>query len=64
MLRRFRRGFIFTYLIRKIFGLILGVAGIALIVETLPTYLWLVILGLFFIWCGWLIYGVDRKRWI
>ncbi len=49
---------------RKAAGLVLAVAGIALIVETLPTYLWLVLVGILFIWTGWLLFGVDRRRWI
>ena len=51
-------------LVRKVAGLVLAVAGIGLLVETLPTYLWLGLLGFVFIWCGWVLYGVDRRRWI
>lgn len=49
---------------RKAAGLILAVAGVGLIVETLPTYLLLIMLGLACIWCGWMLFGVDRRRWI
>jgi len=63
MRRRWRfRGISLT--VRKAAGLILGVAGIGLIVETLPTYLLLVLLGILFIFSGWMLFGVDRRRWI
>ncbi len=51
-------------LCRKAVGLLLAVAGIALIIETLPTHLWLVLLGTFFIRLGWGLYGADRRRWL
>ncbi|HHX76845.1 MAG TPA: hypothetical protein GX697_00635 [Firmicutes bacterium] len=50
-------------LTRKIVGLLLAVAGIALIVETLPTYVLLVGVGVFFIWGGWAVYARDQRRW-
>ncbi len=49
---------------RKGAGLILAAAGVGLIVETLPTYLLLILLGLLFIFSGWMLFGVDRRRWI
>ncbi len=49
---------------RKAAGLILAAAGVGLIVETLPTYLLLILLGLLFIFSGWMLFGVDRRRWI
>jgi membrane-bound ClpP family serine protease len=50
--------------IRKGAGLLLAVVGIALIVETMPTYLWLGLMGIALVWWGWMLFGVDRRRWI
>ncbi len=50
-------------LTRKIVGLLMAVAGIALIIETLPTYVLLVGVGVVFIWSGWAVYARDRRRW-
>lgn len=50
--------------VRKGAGLLLAVVGIAIIVETMPTYLLLGVIGVALIWGGWMLFGVDRRRWI
>lgn len=50
--------------VRKGAGLLLAVAGVGIIVETMPTYFWLGFMGITLIWWGWMLFGVDRRRWI
>jgi hypothetical protein len=59
--RRFRG---VNLVVRKAAGLLLAAAGVGLIVETLPTYLLLLVLGILFVSGGWMLFGVDRRRWI
>ncbi|MEW5921145.1 MAG: hypothetical protein AB1796_09445 [Bacillota bacterium] len=40
-------------------GVIIAVAGLILIVKTLPLYLWPLLLGLLLIWLGWRLYAVN-----
>ncbi|EEG77195.1 hypothetical protein [Dethiobacter alkaliphilus] len=47
-------------LLRKVAGLVLAVAGIAIVIDSLPTYLWILLLGFGLIWAGWLMFRVER----
>jgi|LFRM01.1.fsa_nt_gb hypothetical protein len=49
--------------LRRIGGVILGVAGVALVVRVLPLYLWPLVLGVVLIWAGWQLYIYDRSYW-
>ncbi len=44
---------------RKIAGLILAAAGIGIVIDTLPSHLWFILLGIFLIWFGWNLYQLD-----
>lgn len=46
-------------LVRKLTGLLLAAAGIGIIYETLPAYLWLILGGGFLIWLGWSLFQLD-----
>ncbi|NLM46883.1 MAG: hypothetical protein GX200_08795 [Firmicutes bacterium] len=54
------RGFAAASLVRKLAGLALAVAGIALVINTLPGYLWILLLGFGLIWAGWLVFRAER----
>lgn len=45
--------------LQKSGGIIIAVFGIALIVKTLPFYLFTLLLGLMLIWLGWRLYAVN-----
>ncbi len=45
--------------VRKLTGLLLAAAGIGIIYETLPAYLWLILGGFFLIWFGWNLFQLD-----
>jgi|GEM_PF-4656202 len=42
---------------RRILGIIMAVAGIALIIDKVPVFLWWVVLGVGLILSGWRIYA-------
>ncbi|NMB42217.1 MAG: hypothetical protein GX996_09850 [Firmicutes bacterium] len=46
--------------LRKCGGVFVAVAGIALVVNTLPLYLWPLFLGFLLIWMGWRLYMVNH----
>jgi fatty acid desaturase len=48
-------------IIRRLFGLILAVAGIGLVAGTLPGFVWMLLLGAALIWVGWVVF---RQRHI
>jgi glucose dehydrogenase len=54
------RAFGAVSLVRKAAGLALAVAGIAVIINTLPGYLWILLLGFGLIWAGWLVFRAER----
>lgn len=54
-----RRFSIFS-LVRKLAGITLAVAGIAVVINTLPTYIWILLLGGGLIWAGWLVFCLER----
>ncbi|HHT45836.1 MAG TPA: hypothetical protein GX004_00895 [Firmicutes bacterium] len=45
--------------IQKCSGIVIAVTGITLIVNTLPFYLWPLLLGCFLVWMGWHLYAVK-----
>ena len=47
-------------LVRKVAGLALAVAGIAIVIDSLPGYLWILLLGFGLIWAGWLVFRMER----
>jgi glucose dehydrogenase len=47
-------------LIRKVIGLALAVAGIAIVIDTLPGYIWIMLIGCGLIWAGWMVFRVER----
>ena len=49
-----------TSLFRKIAGLALAVAGIAIVIDSLPTFVWILILGFGLIWAGWVMFRMER----
>jgi len=55
-LRRHRR----LAALKKALGVGMAVAGIALIVKTLPVFLWPLLLGLVLVWLGWTLYAVNN----
>lgn len=50
-----RRGTI----LRKSGGVVLAVAGAAMVIRVIPLYLWPLLLGAFLIWGGWQLYTYD-----
>ncbi|NLZ92793.1 MAG: hypothetical protein GX922_02055 [Firmicutes bacterium] len=54
------RTFRASALVRKITGLALAVTGIAVVINTLPKYLWLLIVGFGLIWVGWILFRMER----
>ncbi|NLA10953.1 MAG: hypothetical protein GX883_02370 [Firmicutes bacterium] len=46
--------------LRKGSGIVLAVAGTALVIRVLPLYLWPLALGALLIWGGWQLYIYDR----
>jgi glucose dehydrogenase len=47
-------------MVRKFAGLALAVAGIAIVIDILPGYLWILLLGFGLIWAGWLVFRMER----
>ncbi|NLZ38146.1 MAG: hypothetical protein GX893_00875 [Firmicutes bacterium] len=47
-------------LVRKVTGLVFAVAGITIVINTLPKYLWLLVVGFGLIWVGWIIFRQER----
>jgi hypothetical protein len=47
-------------LLRKIVGLALAVAGIAIVIDSLPGYIWILLLGGGLIWAGWSVFRMER----
>lgn len=47
-------------LVRKVAGLALAVAGIAIVIDSLPGYVWILLSGFGLIWAGWLVFRVER----
>ncbi|HOB29203.1 MAG: hypothetical protein WAQ32_05870 [Dethiobacteria bacterium] len=47
-------------ILRKSGGIILAVAGAALVIRVIPFYLWPLLLGALLIWGGWQLYIYDR----
>jgi bacteriorhodopsin len=47
-------------LVRKVAGLALAVAGIAIVIDSLPGYVWILVLGFGLIWGGWLVFRMER----
>jgi hypothetical protein len=54
------RNYGFSALVRKIAGLALAVAGIAIVIDSLPGYLWILLLGFALIWGGWIVFRMER----
>ena len=50
-------------LLRKSGGVVLAVAGAALVIRMIPLYLWPLFLGALLIWGGWQLYIYDRYSW-
>lgn len=40
---------------KKLLGLLMAVAGLLMVVKTLPVWLWFAVLGCGLIWLGWFI---------
>jgi len=55
-LRIFRAAALF----RRLLGLALAVAGIAIVANSLPGYVWIFLLGTGLIWFGWLLFRMER----
>lgn len=49
-----------TALVRKVAGVAFAVAGIAIVIDTLPAYLWVLLVGFGLIWAGWLVFRMER----
>jgi hypothetical protein len=47
-------------LFRKVIGLALAVAGIAIVIDSLPGYIWILLLGGALIWAGWSVFRMER----
>lgn len=47
-------------MVRKFAGLALAVAGFAIVIDFLPGYIWILLLGFGLIWAGWLVFKVER----
>ncbi len=47
-------------LVRKAVGLALAVAGIAVVVDYLPGYIWVLLLGFALVWAGWWIFRLEK----
>jgi len=47
-------------LLRRFIGLALAVAGIAIVIDSLPGYLWVLLLGFGLIWAGWAMFRMQR----
>lgn len=47
-------------LVRRVLGLVLAVAGIAIVVNSLPGFVWVLIFGCSLIWAGWVMYRMER----
>ncbi|NLM53245.1 MAG: hypothetical protein GX197_10555 [Firmicutes bacterium] len=47
-------------LVRKVVGLALAVAGIAIVIDSLPPYLLIIFIGIGLIWAGWLVFRMER----
>jgi glucose dehydrogenase len=47
-------------MVRKVAGLALAVAGIAIVIDSLPGFVWILLLGFGLIWAGWLMFQVER----
>jgi hypothetical protein len=47
-------------LVRKIAGLALAVSGIGIVINNLPRYIWILLLGFGLIWAGWLVFKKER----
>jgi hypothetical protein len=47
-------------LLRKVLGLALAVAGIAIVVDFLPGYIWILLLGFALVWAGWWVFRLER----
>jgi len=47
-------------LVRKAVGLALAVAGIAIVIDSLPPFLLIILLGIGLIWAGWLVFRMER----
>ena len=43
-------------IIRRLFGLVLAVAGIGLIAGTMPGFVWILLLGAALVWIGWVVF--------
>lgn len=47
-------------LLRKLVGLSLAVAGIAIVINNLPGYIWILLLGCGLVWGGWMMFRLER----
>ncbi|MGI6658123.1 MAG: hypothetical protein ACOX4N_01690 [Dethiobacteraceae bacterium] len=54
------RTFRVSTLVRKIAGLALAVSGIGIVINNLPRYIWILLLGFGLIWAGWLVFKKER----
>ncbi|MDW7651041.1 MAG: hypothetical protein SCM57_06885, partial [Bacillota bacterium] len=54
------RNFGLISIVRKVAGLALAVAGIAIVIDSLPGYVWILLLGFGLVWAGWLMFRMER----
>lgn len=47
-------------LLRKVFGVVLAVAGFTIVVDSLPGYIWILLLGFALVWAGWSVFRLER----
>lgn len=54
------RRFSVLSLVRRLAGISLAVAGIAVVINTMPAYIWILLLGGGLIWAGWMVFCLER----
>ncbi|WP_422445935.1 hypothetical protein [Thermoanaerobacterium sp. DL9XJH110] len=45
---------------KKILGIVAAISGAAVLILNLPSWIWMMALGGFLIWFGWLLYTTNR----
>jgi thiol:disulfide interchange protein len=47
-------------MVKKILGIIFAVAGLFIVVEVIPSQIWVGLLGIAMIWFGWLLFKLSK----
>ncbi|HHW02929.1 MAG TPA: hypothetical protein GXX35_08975 [Thermoanaerobacterales bacterium] len=45
---------------KKIMAIVAAVSGVAILILSLPSWIWMMVLGGFLIWFGWMLFTTNR----